>query len=1265
MKRDEPFNVLMPAAKTNSWENVPRATMIGTIALNAVGASAFASTTLLSIAGVTVLTGASLVGSIIMYAVTSWAAKSNQPKFDQGAFNSDGLLVNARESAGAQQFVYGSVRKGGTISFYETTGDDNKFLHQIIVLAGHEVADIPSIYVNDKIQSLDSNGFVTDAEWDSKIRVYKHLGNQTSATTDFANVSGKNLANTLIADSELTGDDALDSNFIGKDTAFLYIRYEYDREVFANGLPKITAQVNGKKVFDPRIGSHQRSNPATWAYSNNAALCIADFLYADYGLGDALINDTDLAAAANECDENVALAGGGTEKRYALNGVVSADRPVGGVLEDMVTSCAGTLFYGAGQWILKAGAYTTPVKTFTDDDIRSAIGMETKISMRDNFNTVQGTFSDEAFDYITGDYPQVTNSTYVTQDNNEELILNLDLPFTTSSTSAQRLAKLTLLRGREQLSFTAEFSTAAMEVEVGDIIQLTHDRYSFTNKQFEVLSWQPVVEENDGALQIAMSLRSTSQAAFDWNSADATDTTNKVTVVPDATTNSTIGSITATNTGFEDTDGTFVPRITLDWPDAAGGNFSHYEVAHKLSTDGDALYEIMTLTSSVVSLTGYKAGVAVNYKIRAVNASGIAGDYTNVGSITVAGDTIAPSAPTSLNANGVFRAVSLSWTNPTAKDLSHIEVYRNTVNNSGSATKVTETNAEYFVDSPLAGNTAFYYWLKAVDFTGNSSGFSSVANATTTFISSSDIPANTITETEIADNSISTAKIQANAVDTNQLNADAVTAGKILAGSINSGAIAAGAISTEKLEAGAITTAKLDIDEALSLSGPTSGFLAGRTSQSDFGTDGFYIGRTSTTGNSPTGFQLSHTSLTTANHPQLNSGTAQAIIHDDQSGLRIYEPVFYQRGNATGSDELITAAGNGNTLSLAAGEVHTVTLIGGGGGGGSGSNQANTGNSGSQGGTTTIQISGYSSGSYNGPNSYSATGGNGGSGGALLGTQNGQQGHASTFGNGGTGGGGGSNQHNPNAGSAPPTTSYGAGGGGGGSFTTNDYRGFENNGFGDGGDGGFAASALTVTFDLTNSNNAATLKANNIGSGGSGASGVNGNAPYVGAGGGAGASGVVAVTGVLDGYIPVTISSLLSQTPPWDRGVPAGNNTPIVLTSTSNTAVVAGNANNGTYFTAKLQNSSSQTSSSFALSGANSWVKVNGASTTSNRAYAVNVSNNYAQGGSSVTGFNMGASFNQANNIRSFQCFVEGYLSAGGNLNASYGTGYAMKWDDA
>jgi hypothetical protein len=146
------------------------------------------------------------------------------------------------------------------------------------------------------------------------------------------------------------------------------------------------------------------------------------------------------------------------------------------------------------------------------------------------------------------------------------------------------------------------------------------------------------------------------------------------------------------------------------------------------------------------------------------------------------------------------------------------------------------------------------------------------------------------------------------------------------------GDFAVGGSTITNIDGGNITTDSIkadsiDIDETLGLTGPTAGFVGGRTGTSDFGTDGFFVGRTSTSGNTADGFQLSHTSLTTASHPQLNSGTVQGVIHDDVQGLRIYEPIFYRRGSGTGSDTVINSASN-SAASLAAGQVHTITLIG-------------------------------------------------------------------------------------------------------------------------------------------------------------------------------------------------------------------------------------------------------------------------------------------------------------------------------------------------
>ena len=301
--------------------------------------------------------GSVIVGYIATSLISNWAMSALAPKPDFGAASSGTILSNNVNGIAAQDFVYGKVRKGGIITFYESTGDNNNFLHQIICLAGHEVNSIGDIYINDQVATF-SGDFVTVAgtgdgqtSWGSKVRVKKYDGSQTAA------------------DADLVSETSADANFKGLGVAYLYIRYEYDQDIFASGVPTVTAVIEGKKVYDPRTD--------TTAYSNNAALCIRDYIVSGYGLDDASVDNVYFSAAANECDENISLSGGGTEKRYELNGIVQADRSIGDVLSDMVTACAGSLFWGSGAWRLKAGAYSAPVKTLTLDDLRGPINLDT------------------------------------------------------------------------------------------------------------------------------------------------------------------------------------------------------------------------------------------------------------------------------------------------------------------------------------------------------------------------------------------------------------------------------------------------------------------------------------------------------------------------------------------------------------------------------------------------------------------------------------------------------------------------------------------------------------------------------------------------------------------------------------------------------------------------------------------------------------------------------------------------------------------------
>jgi hypothetical protein len=700
MNKNMPYNVM----RHGNWDRAPR--------VEAIAAYVFPSAIA---AGGTAAFLATAATYIAVSAVTSWAISALAPKPDFSSFGSQGTLVNARDATAPVDFVYGQVRKGGTVSYYESTGDKNKFLHQIIVLAGHEVEQIGDIYVNDEIVTLDGDGFVTGDTWNSKIRIQKFDGSQTSAPAD------------LLAESELTGSDALTSNFVGNDIAYLYVRYEYDGEVFASGVPLITAVVQGKKVYDPRT--------STTAYSNNAALCIRDFITSTYGLSDNAIDDVSFSAAANESDENVALSGGGTEKRYTINGIVKASSPTGKVLGDMATACAGTLFWGSGYWKLKVGAYTAPVKTLTLDDLRGPINLQTRSSTRDSFNGVGGTFNNADGDFITADYPPIKSSVFQAEDGGDEMLLDLPLPFTTSASTAQRIAKMTLYRGREQMTISADFGLEAFNIEVGDIIAFDNDRYGFDGKEFEVIGWKFASDQEAGDLRVTLTLQETSEAAFDWN-AEESDIIGNNTNLPSPSGGLTVTNVTVADKGGIQKDGTFVGQALVSWTKATNSFIENYGIEWK-NVD-ETVYQTAQSDGedNSIIISPLETGAQYNVRVRAITASGLTGSYASSLPYTHGGDTTAPSPVTSLTAVGGPKNVTLDWTAPTTDsdasvlyDLKGYNVYRNT-SNSQPASPAAFSGSDKFVDGGLAANTTYYYWVKAVDYSGNES--TSVASGSVT-----------------------------------------------------------------------------------------------------------------------------------------------------------------------------------------------------------------------------------------------------------------------------------------------------------------------------------------------------------------------------------------------------------------------------------------------------------------------------------------------------------------------------------------------------
>ena len=90
--------------------------------------------------------------------------------------------------------------------------------------------------------------------------------------------------------------------------AYIACHFGYDKEGMWQGVPQMTVQVRGKKVFDPRDSSQTFGTVSTYKYSDNPALCFLDLISNNaYGKGltAAQLNMSTFTSAANVCDTEV------------------------------------------------------------------------------------------------------------------------------------------------------------------------------------------------------------------------------------------------------------------------------------------------------------------------------------------------------------------------------------------------------------------------------------------------------------------------------------------------------------------------------------------------------------------------------------------------------------------------------------------------------------------------------------------------------------------------------------------------------------------------------------------------------------------------------------------------------------------------------------------------------------------------------------------------------------------------------------------------
>lgn len=169
--------------------------------------------------------------------------------------------------------------------------------------------------------------------------------------------------------------------------------------------------------------------------------------------------------------------------------------------------------------------------------------------------------------------------------------------------------------------------------------------------------------------------------------------------------------------------------LKLTWNPNTETDFAYYDLQIREASGNWLSYQLSNnfMLVQIVPAISYAA------RLRAVDKSGNASEYSAVETTTGAPNTERPAMPIGLKISAGIESIWVAWDANTESDLSHYEVYETDANfapdDGDNPTYIVGGNS--FVQSGLDPETTRYYWVRAVNTSGNSSPWSIGVSATT------------------------------------------------------------------------------------------------------------------------------------------------------------------------------------------------------------------------------------------------------------------------------------------------------------------------------------------------------------------------------------------------------------------------------------------------------------------------------------------------------------------------------------------------------
>ena len=314
-----------------------------------------------------------------------------------------GMGITTRQPAAFRQIVYGEQRVGGVNIYRSTTGSHHDQFNFVIVIAGHEIDSIVNLYLDGRqVYWLGSGGGYSvrnGVGFGGVADASDHVG-PGGQTYNFGGTGHSGIYAEARYGDQLPGDvisglTANDPNWAADGhgnspwlggCAYIYLKIEANADLFPQE-PEIKITVRGKNnIFDPRTGAY--------GYTSNWALIAADILTdTQFGLGDVgSVNTDQLIASANVCDEQVAIAIGGTESRYCCHMHYDTAVSPGDALQNMMPAAAGRLSRIGGEWYIWPAYWQGPSFDFDASVLTGPLTWNPYRSFRELANRVNGTY---------------------------------------------------------------------------------------------------------------------------------------------------------------------------------------------------------------------------------------------------------------------------------------------------------------------------------------------------------------------------------------------------------------------------------------------------------------------------------------------------------------------------------------------------------------------------------------------------------------------------------------------------------------------------------------------------------------------------------------------------------------------------------------------------------------------------------------------------------------------------------------------------------